>query len=167
MIAALEARIAALEAADIAQDIMMDGLRTDVDVIESSLPLISYFAKNDALINVPENESTDIASANVKAGETIVMKFSVCIVVTDPATDATIKIVAEGSPSDLVRGSFNVDSSAADDQGCSTINYKTTVDADETLLARVEGSHNGTGPVQIGQRKSTVDYKIYSDDSSA
>lgn len=48
MIAALKARVAALEAADIAQDIMMDGLRTDVDVIESSLPLISYFAKNDA-----------------------------------------------------------------------------------------------------------------------
>lgn len=95
------------------------------------------------------------------------MKFSVCIVVTDPSTDATIKIVAEGTPTDLVRGSFNVDASTSDDQGCSTINYKTTVDVDETILARVEGSHNGTGPVQIRQRASTIEYKIYSDDSSA
>lgn len=43
------------------------------------MPVVSFFSRNDALVDIPENTVERFASVAVKAGETLDLDFSVCV----------------------------------------------------------------------------------------
>ena len=115
------------------------------------MPVVSFFSRNDALVDIPENTVERFASVAVKAGETLDLDFSVCVRALPGATaiNASLRINELANNDSRVSAFFRRSTAANLDFFCASASYKTTAETDTTFLANVVGSKTGTGDIRV------------------
>ena len=68
------------------------------------MPVVSFFSRNDARVDIAENALERFATIDVKAGETLDLDFSVCVRALPGVTsiDGALRINAAGDAASRV-----------------------------------------------------------------